>query len=145
MSSNRSINLSNVSPTESLAPLPIPLPATPIPPAMPPRTTQSTLAANDNIDATLLRSIANGLLTTIANRETDTAMQFHHFMEQIKGLQDWILEYKETFERAPEGYILNNGRVPHFCIPCGHGLSRPAKWIKLNDDGTVSGFADTDG
>jgi len=112
---------------------------------MSPRTTQSTLAANPDIDAVLLRSIANGLLTTIANRETDAAMQFHRFTERIKGLEDRILEYEETFERAPEGYILNDGRVPHFRIPCGNGLSHPAKWIKLNDDGTVSGFADTDG
>src|SRR6267142_440423 len=124
MSSNGSINLSNVSPAESSVPLPIPRPATPIPPAMSPRTIQSTLAAN---------------------HEIDTAMQHHRFTEQIKGLQDRILEYEETFKQAPEGYILNNGRVPHFRIPCGHGLSCPAKWIKLNDDGTVSGFADTDG
>src|SRR6267142_1324393 len=145
MSSSVSINLSSVSPAESSAPLPIPRPATPIPPAMLPRTIQSTLAANDNIDTTLLRTIANGLLTTIANHETNTAMQFHRFTKQVKGLQDCILEYEETFERAPEGYVLNNGRVPHFRIPCGHGLFRPAKWIKLNDNGTVSGFADTDG
>src|SRR6266850_1668001 len=145
MSSSGSINLSNVSPAESLAPLPIPRPATLIPPAMSPRTIQSTLAANDDIDAVLLHTIANSLLTTIANRETDTAMQFHRFTEQIKGLQDRILEYEETFERALEGYILNNEHIPHFCIPCGHGLSRPAKWIKLNDDGTVLGFVDTDG
>jgi len=112
---------------------------------MSPRTIQSTLAANDDIDVVLLRTIANSLLTTIANRETDTVMQFHHFTEQIKGLQDRILEYEETFERAPEGYVLNNERVPHFRIPCSHGLSRPAKWIKLNNDGTVSGFADTNG
>src|SRR6266850_1732959 len=145
MSSSGSINLSNVSPAESSAPLPIPRPATPAPPAMSPRTIQSTLATNPNINAVLLCTIANGLLTTIANQETDTAMQHHRFTEQIRGLQDRILEYEETFERAPEGYILNNRRVPHFHIPCGHGLSRPAKWIKLNDDGTVSGFADTDG
>jgi len=112
---------------------------------MSPRTTQTILATNDDIDAVLLHSIANGLLTTIANRETDTAMQFHRFTERIKGLEDRILEYEETFEWAPEGYILNDGCVPHFCIPCGNGLSRPAKWIRLNDDGTVSGFADTDG
>ena len=111
---------------------------------MSPRTIQSTLAANDDIDVVLLCTIANSLLATIANRETNTVMQFHWFTEQIKGLQDRILEYKETFERAPEGYILNDGRVPHFRIPCGNGLSRPAKWIKLNDDGTASGFADTD-
>src|SRR6266850_1144229 len=145
MSSKGSINLSNVSPAESSAPLPIPRPATPAPPAMSPRTTQTVLATNDDIDADLLCTIANGLLTTTANHETDTAMQFHRFTERIKGLEDCILKYEETFERAPEGYILNNGHVPHFRIPCGHGLSCPAKWIKLNDDGTVSGFADTDG
>jgi len=112
---------------------------------MSPRTIQSTLAANDNINATLLHTIANGLLTTIANRETDTAMQFHRFTEQVRGLQERLLKYEETFERAPEGYILNDRRVPHFHIPCSNGLSCLAKWIKLNDDGTVSGFADTDG
>src|SRR6266850_2176132 len=123
MLSSGSINLSNVSPAESLAPLPIPRPVTLVPPAMSPRTIQSTLAANDNIDVVLLHTIANGLLTTIANRETDTAMQFHQFTEQVKGLQDRILEYEETFERAPEGYTLNDGCIPHFCIPCGHGVT----------------------
>src|SRR6266850_5840976 len=93
MSSSGSINLSNVSPAESSAPLPIPCPATPAPPAMSPRTTQTILATNDDIDAVLLHSIVNGLLTTIANRETDTAMQFHRFTERIKGLEDRILEY----------------------------------------------------
>src|SRR6266850_897280 len=53
MSSGESINLSNVSPAESSAPLPIPRPATPAPPAMLPRTTQATLAANPDIDAIL--------------------------------------------------------------------------------------------
>ena len=123
MLSSGSINLSNVSPAESLAPLPIPRPATPVPPAMLPRTIQSTLAANDDIDVVLLRTIANGLLTTIANHKTDTAMQFHRFTEQVRGLQDRILEYEETFERAPEGYTLNDGCIPHFCIPCGHGVT----------------------
>src|SRR6266850_2202668 len=145
MSSAGSINLSNVSPAESSAPLPIPRPATPVPPTMSPRTTQTILATNDDLDAVVLRSIANGLLTTIACCETDAAMQFHRFTERIKGLEDRILEYEETFERAPDGYILNDGRVPHFRILCGNGLSRLAKWIKLNDNGTVSGFADTDG
>src|SRR6266850_6899269 len=121
MSSNGSINLSNVLPAESSAPLPIPRPATPAPLAMSPRTIQSTLAANDNINAVLLRTIANGLLTTIANRETNTAMQFHRFTEQVRGLQERLLKYEETFERAPEGYTLNDGRIPHFRIPCGHG------------------------
>jgi len=112
---------------------------------MSPRTIQSTLTANNDIDTVLLRTIANRLLTTITNCETNTTMQHHRFTEQIRGLQDHILKYEETFERAPEGYILNNGRIPHFRIPCGHGLSHPAKWIKLNNNRTVSGFADMDG
>src|SRR6266850_3910 len=57
MSSSGSINLSNVSPAESSAPLPIPRPATPVPLAMLPRTIQSTLTANDDIDAVLLCTI----------------------------------------------------------------------------------------
>src|SRR6266850_2038111 len=70
MLSNRSINLSNVSPAESLVPLPIPHSVTSAAPAMSPRTTQSTLATNADIDAELLRTIVNGLLTTITNCET---------------------------------------------------------------------------
>src|SRR6266850_7524862 len=93
-----SINLSNVSPAESSAPLPIPRPVTPVPPAMSPRTIQSTLAANDDINMVLLHTIANGLLTTITNHETDTTMQFHQFTEQVRGLQDCILKYEETFK-----------------------------------------------
>src|SRR6266850_3743958 len=145
MLSNASINLSNVSPAESSIPLPIPRPATLATPAMSPRTTQATLTANVDIDAQLLRTIANGLLTTIANWETDTTMQYWRFTEQIQSLQDHILHYEQTFERAPEGYMLNDGRIPHFRIPHGDGLSCPAKWIKLNNDGTASGFTDTDG
>jgi hypothetical protein len=43
------------------------------------------------------------------------------------------------------GYVLNNNQVPHFHIPTGDGLYRPTKWIKLNDDGTVLGYANTQG
>ena len=145
MSSNASINLSNILPAESSVPLPIPHPATPAALAMLPCTTQSTLEANNNINAGLLCMIANGLLTTIANQETDTALQYWQFRDQIQGLQDRIMEYEETFEQAPKGYALNDRRIPHFCIPCGNRLSCLAKWIKLNDNGTASGFADTDG
>ena len=67
MSSNASINLSNVSPAKSSIPLPIPHLATPAAPAMSLRMTQSTLAANADINAELLHTIANGFLTTIAN------------------------------------------------------------------------------
>jgi len=113
--------------------------------AMSPRITQFTLATNNNIDAALLHTIANGLLTTIANCKTDTVMQYRCFTEQIQSLQDHILHYEQTFEWAPEGYMLNDGRIPHFRIPYSDGLSRPAKWIKLNDADTASSYTDDDG
>ena len=145
MLSNASINLSNILPAESLAPLPIPQPATPVPPAMSPPTIQSTLAMNPNINTEHLCTITNGLLTTITNCETNTIVQYRHFMEQIQALQDHILQYKETFKQAPDRYTLNNRCIPHFCIPHGNGLFCPTKWIKLNDDGMASGFANTNG
>jgi len=43
----------------------------------------------------------------------------------------------------PEGYMLNNGKIPDFHIPVGSGLYQEAKWIWLNDDGTVSGYHST--
>src|SRR6267142_2680261 len=78
MSSSGSINLSNVLPAESSAPLPIPHPATPALPAMSPRTTQTILATNDDIDTVLLRSIANGLLTTTSVKKN--LSYFHLFL-----------------------------------------------------------------
>jgi len=69
----------------------------------------------------------------------------HCLIEQVRGLQEWVLHYEETFEQAPKGYTLNDECIPHFRIPTGNGLYCPAKWIKLNDDGTVSGYADTNG
>jgi hypothetical protein len=41
------------------------------------------------------------------------------------------------------GYTLNDGQVPHFHIPVKDRLYHPAKWIKLNDDGTILGYANT--
>jgi hypothetical protein len=43
------------------------------------------------------------------------------------------------------GYILNNGKISNFHIPVSGGLYQEAKWICLNDDGTVSGYHLTQG
>ena len=145
MSINASPNLSNVSPAESSAPLPFPRPQTPAAPAMSPRTVSNTLTNNPDISPEILRAICNGLLSTIAKQETEVAYASQMLGDRIKSQQDRILHYEETFEQAPYGYTLNDERIPHFRIPVGNGLYRPAKWIKLNDDGTASGYADTAG
>ena len=144
MSSNASVNLSNNSPAESHAPLPIPPPASP-PPAVSPRTVQSTLASHEDLHPDILRAICNGLLSTIAKRETETALTNQLHAERVLLLQRKVLQYEETFNTAPEGYVVNDGLVPNFRIPVGNGLSRPAKWVKINDDGTASGFCDNNG
>jgi hypothetical protein len=36
--------------------------------------------------------------------------------------------------------VLNDGQVSNFHIPVGDGLYQEAKWIQLNDDGTVTGY-----
>jgi hypothetical protein len=73
MSSIGSYNASNESPNEA----PIQLPprislSTPMP--LSPRTVRTTLETNVNIDNTMLRTIANGLLQTIADREASTSV-----------------------------------------------------------------------
>jgi hypothetical protein len=43
------------------------------------------------------------------------------------------------------GYIANDGKVSDFHIPVSRGLYQEAKWIRLNDDGTVLGYLSTQG
>ena len=109
MSSNASINLSNNSPAESHAPLPIPPPASP-PPAVSPRTVQSTLASHEDLHPDILRAICNGLLSTIAKCETKTALTNQLHAERVLLLQRKVLQYEETFNTAPDGYIVNEDR-----------------------------------
>jgi hypothetical protein len=126
-------------------PLPIRHVGTSAPPALSPRTITTTLETNTDIDAALLRQIANGLLQTITNRETEVAITTKQYKDRVHTLEQWVLHYENTFCEPPMGYILNNDQVPHFHIPIGDGLYHPAKWIKLNDNGTISSYANTQG
>jgi hypothetical protein len=56
-----------------------------------------------------------------------------------------VLHYESTFNEPPQDFILNNGQVSDFHIPIGDGLYQEAKWICLNDDGTVLGYTATQG
>jgi hypothetical protein len=98
-----------------------------------------TLQTQPDLDATLLWSIANGLLQTIANCKADTAVATKAYEDQVHHLEQHVLHYKDTFNQPPEGFVLNNGQVSNFHIPIGDGLYQEVKWICLNDNGTVSG------
>ena len=107
---------------------------------MSPSTIVTTLAAHPDLNADILQAITKGLLATITRRDAQEASEIHCLNEQIRGLHDRVEHYKNIFERAPDGYIENDGRVPHFHIPLGDGVFKLAKWIKKLEDGKVAGF-----
>jgi hypothetical protein len=98
-----------------------------------------------DLDAVLLWGIANGLLQTIANREANTTISTKWYEDRLYSLEQRVHHYEETFNEPPSGYILNDGKVSDFHIPVGGGLYQEAKWIHLNDEGTVSGYLSMQG
>jgi hypothetical protein len=107
---------------------------------MSPSTVATTLAAHPDLNANILRAITKGLLATIAQHDAQEASEIHRLNEQIHGLHDCVEHYENIFEQAPDRYIENDGRVPHFYIPLGDGVFKLAKWIKKLEDGKVAGF-----
>jgi hypothetical protein len=79
MSSAASFNTSNKLPHEAPLQLPPRHCSSPAPIALSPCTIQTTPQSRPDIDATLLWSIANGLLQTIANREAATAITMKRY------------------------------------------------------------------
>jgi hypothetical protein len=68
-----------------------------------------------------------------------------HYKDRIYNLKQQVLHYKDTFNEPPTGYTPNNGKISNFHIPVGNRLYQEAKWICLNDDGTVSGYHSAQG
>ena len=133
MSSNGSINPSNTSPTENRIPLLVCLVES-LEPPMSPSTVATTLAAHPDLNTNILRAITKGLLATIARRDAQENIEIHRLKEQIAGLHNHVEHYENIFEHTPDRYIENNRRVPHFFIPLGDGVFKPAKWIKKLED-----------
>jgi hypothetical protein len=105
-----------------------------------PRTIRTTLETNTDINNAMLWTIANGLLQTITDRKASISMATKHYKDRLHHLEQKVLHYEGTFNHPPEGYELNNGKVVNFHIPVSEGLYQEAKWIQLNDDGTVLGY-----
>jgi hypothetical protein len=137
---------------------------TPAPPriaalgTMSPATTAATLKAFPTIDADTLRNMLEGLLLTVEKREAQHAQTIGDVHErnelallaakrELQDTEDRLEAYENTFdETPPQGYVLNDGKVPGFHIPVGcDGLYQPAKWVRNNCDGTVSGYTGEQG
>jgi hypothetical protein len=145
MSSAASFNASNELPCEAPLQLPPHHRDSPAPIALSPRTIQTILQTQPDIEAPLLRNIANGLLQTIADREAATTVSMKQYEDRILHLEQCVLHYEDTFNSPPTGYVLNNGKIANFHIPVSDGLYQEAKWIRLNNDGTISGYHTTQG
>ena len=63
---------------------------------------------------------------------------------RINRLEDLVKTHTDTFERCPEGYILNT-KYPGLTINIGNGLQREVKWVKQLEQGTVACFTEDDG
>ncbi len=64
--------------------------------------------------------------------------------EDLEFAQSRLLNYQETFVKAPDGYVTNN-RLPTFTIPLGEGSDVPAKWVKQLDNGRIAGYSEHNG
>src|SRR6266446_577597 len=121
---------------------------------MSPRSVCAAIASHD-LPADTYRLIINGLVVTsearthrhtqdLAAQEANHKKKLDDREETIEFLEARLVGYINTFSQPPEGYV-ENGRLTTFTIPCGGGLSNPAKWVKKLDDGRVVGYTAEDG
>src|SRR6266403_2496136 len=121
---------------------------------MSPQSVRSTIATH-TLKPNAYQSIINGLIITsevhshrhhqeLVAKEEDHKKKLDGLNKTVEFLEAHLVGYITTFSQPPEGYI-ENGCLPTFTIPCGNGLSNPAKWVKKLDDGRVAGYSTEDG
>src|SRR6266478_6234141 len=121
---------------------------------MSPRSVRAAITSHE-LPADTYQLIINGLVVTsearthrynqnLAAQEADHKKKLDDHEETIEFLEARLVGYIDTFSQPPEGYV-ENGRLTTFTIPCGGGLSNPAKWVKKLDDGRVAGYSTEDG
>src|SRR6266403_1966014 len=120
---------------------------------MSPRSVRSAIATHD-LPADTYWSIINRLVVTsearthqyqqdLATQEADHKKKLDDHEETIEFLEACLVGYIDTFSQPPDRYV-ENGRLTTFTIPCGGGLSNPAKWVKKLDNGRVVGYTTED-
>src|SRR6266478_1648157 len=108
-----------------------------------PRSGCSAIASH-HLPADTYWSIINGLVVTskarthrfqqdLAAQEADHKKKLDDREETIEFLEARLVGYIDTFSQPPDGYV-ENGCLTTFTIPCGGGLSNPAKWVKKLDN-----------
>src|SRR6266403_1461103 len=111
--------------------------------------------ATTHLEPPALRAIIDALVKTSNSHHQQYQRQVRAQNEEHKAVinkleedlefaQSRLLNYQETFVKAPDRYVTND-RLPTFTIPLGEGSDVPAKWIKQLDDGCVAGHSEHDG
>src|SRR6266403_1290897 len=111
--------------------------------------------ATTNLDPPTLHTIIDALVETSNSHHQQYQHQVHtqnkehkaaiHKLEKdLEYAQSHLLNYQETFVKAPDRYVTNN-RLPTFSIPLSEGSDVPTKWIKQLDDGCITGYSEHDG
>ncbi len=119
-----------------------------------PQSVQNAIATT-NLDPPALRTIIDALVKTSNSRHQQYLCQarteavehkaaIEKLEESLEFAESHLLDYQETFVKAPDGYVAND-RLPTFTIPLGEGSDVPAKWIKQLDDGRIAGHSEHDG
>src|SRR6266404_3589265 len=111
--------------------------------------------ATTNLDPPVLHAIIDALVETSNSHHQQYQHQVWAQNEEHKAAidklekdleytQSRLLDYQETFVKAPDGYVAND-RLPTFTIPLREGSDVPAKWVKQLDDGHITGYSEHDG
>ena len=119
-----------------------------------PQLVRNAIATTD-LGPPALRAIIDALVETSNSRHQQYLCQartkaaehkaaIDKLEENLEYAESRLLDYQETFVKAPDGYVTND-RLPTFTIPLGEGSDIPAKWIKQLDDGCVTGHSEHDG
>jgi hypothetical protein len=82
-----------------------------------PTSTGNILATQPDLDATILWGIAEGLVATLQTHQTQYEGAIAQQQEEIKLLTNRITANTCQFFTTPEGFIANNGQLPHFTVP----------------------------
>src|SRR6266403_5901562 len=119
-----------------------------------PQSVQNAIVTT-NLDPPVLRAIIDALVETSNSchqqylRQAWTEAEEHKaaiekLEETLKFAESRLLDYQETFVKAPDRYVAND-RLPTFTIPLREGSNVPTKWIKQLNDGRVTGHSEHDG
>src|SRR6266436_5836284 len=108
--------------------------------------------ATTNLDPPVLCAIIDALVETsnshhqqyqrqVRAQNEEHKAEVDKLKEDLEYAESCLLDYQETFVKAPEGYRAND-RLPTFSIPLGEGSGVPTKWIKQLDDGRIMGYSE---